>query len=368
MFRTACASIDCAALKHNFAQVRRFAPRSKIMSVIKANAYGHGMLEVANALADSDGFAVACVNEAVYLREHAYVQPITVLQGFADKTELSACVEYGLWPVVHHSQQLALLQAELPVTADLALWLKLTTGMNRLGFAAAQTPTIYRRLTAIAGVRQVRLMTHMARADQGPSSVASDPTQAQIETFLHHTAEITAERSLANSATLIAWPQAQYDWVRPGIMLYGASPFLLGNAPTTQYALKPVMQLSSRLIAINHCAAGQAVGYGGAWVCPSDSRIGVVAIGYGDGYPRAVDNTAWVSIRGQRAPLVGRVSMDLLTVDVTNIDAAVGDSVVLWGAAPTVDQIAASAGTIAYELLCNVSARVRHQYSSLNPR
>jgi alanine racemase len=363
MHRTTLAHIDLAALGHNFEQARLQAPDSRVMAVIKANAYGHGLLPVAEALATADGFAVACVDEAMALRRHGIEQPITVFQGFADDAELAACVDHRLWPVVHDATQLQQLE-DYAGTRPPALWLKITTGMNRLGFPSERTAGLVSALYAMPGIETVRLMTHMACADEGVIGDAgrTDFTARQIARFAAHTAGLDCERSLANSAALTAWPEARADWVRPGIMLYGASPFLPGRRARALLDLKPVMSLTSRLIAINRVRRGDAIGYGGIWQCPEDMPVGVVSIGYGDGYPRHIDETARVAIRGQSAPVVGRVSMDLVTVDLRAIDAAVGDEVELWGRHVPVDDIAESADTIAYELLCGVYGRVRYEY------
>ncbi|HEX5057218.1 MAG TPA: alanine racemase [Gammaproteobacteria bacterium] len=357
--RIARAIIDLNALRHNYREVRRFAPQSRIMCVIKANAYGHGMVEVAKALPQADGFAVACLDEALQLRSHGIRQPLTVFQGFQSTEDLQLCRRHGLWPVVHHASQLEMMAGEATTAAPLEVWLKIATGMNRLGFRPEDTAGAWERLRASGGVRRVRLMTHMARADEGRDG-DTDPTALQLRLFDSVTAGLNAERSLANSAALIDWPDARRDWVRPGIMLYGVSPFLPGHGPRLD--LKPVMTLRSRLIAINNRKSGEPIGYGGVWVCPRDMRVGAVAIGYGDGYPRHIETGTPVLVNGKRAPIVGRVSMDLLTVDLSASDAKVGDEVMLWGEGLPVDQMAVHADTIAYELLCSVYGRVNYEY------
>ena len=359
MHRAAYAEIDLAALRHNLRQVRWFAGESKVMCVIKANAYGHGLLQVAEALSQSDGFAVACVDEAIALRNRGITQTITVFQGFLDQSELAACAEHSLWPVLHDQTQLLILE-QAAITKPLRVWLKLSSGMNRLGFAAQQAQELWRQLQAIDGIEQIGLMTHMASADEGKGDV--DVTTTQIQSFQQHTATLEAERSLANSATLIAWPEARADWVRPGIMLYGASPFIPDIEDGETLQLRPVMRLASCLISIHQRRQDDLVGYGGIWHCPEDMPVGVVAICYGDGYPRHVDDTATVLVNGSYAPIIGRVSMDLLTVDLRGIEAQVGDEVTLWGEGLPVDEIAASADTIAYELLCGVYGRVEYRY------
>jgi alanine racemase len=359
IMRTARAVIDLNALRYNYGEVRRHAPDSRILCVIKANAYGHGMTEVARALPQADGFAVACLDEALQLRHNGIKQPITVFQGFQSADDLRACSQHDLWPVVHHRSQLEIMDiagAGMP----LAVWLKVATGINRLGFRPEEVRSAWQQLCGYPGVRQIRLMTHMARADEGNVQAADDPTIRQLRLFESATQGFDAECSLANSATLIGWPEAQREWVRPGIMLYGASPFLPGHGPMLD--LKPVMTLQSRLIAVNVRKRGEPVGYGGTWICPNDMPVGAVAIGYGDGYPRHIDIGTPVLLKNQQVPIIGRVSMDLLTVDLSAIDAEVGDEVTLWGGNLPVDMIARHADTIAYELLCNVYGRVHYEY------
>lgn len=356
--RIARAEIDLTALRHNFSLVRSYAVSSRIMCVVKANAYGHGILPVAEALSETDAYAVACVEEAVLLRQNGIVKPITVFQGFIDEAELIACADYDLWPLIHSESQIDLLQ-QTEHKCPGRLWLKLTSGMNRLGFPCEQAEQLWQGLNQLAGVSQVGLTTHMACADEGKSSQS---TQKQINRFETNTASLQTEKSLANSATLLSWPQARADWVRPGIMLYGISPFSPGVRHDCLKKLHPVMRLSSRLIAINHCRKGDSVGYGSIWQCPQDMPVGVVAIGYGDGYPRHINASACVVINGKRAKIIGRVSMDLLTIDLRNTKAEIGDSVVLWGPELPVEEIAQSAETIAYELTCAVYGRVQYQY------
>ncbi|HEY3487771.1 MAG TPA: alanine racemase [Gammaproteobacteria bacterium] len=353
--RTARAIIDLNALRHNFAQVRRYAPDSRILCVIKANAYGHGMIEVARALPQTDGFAVACIDEALVLRQQGIKQPLTVFQGFHSADDLQLCRQHELWPVVHHRSQLEIMLAA-GTQQSLNVWLKVATGINRLGFRPEEIREVWQSLRRHSD--RVRLMTHMARADEG--SGPDDPTTLQLRLFNSISAGLDAECSLANSAALIGWPEARREWVRPGIMLYGASPFLPDCGPALN--LKPVMTLKSRLIAINARKRGEPVGYGGMWICPGDMPVGAVAIGYGDGYPRHVDAGTPVLLHGRQAPIIGRVSMDLLTVNLSGIDAAVGDEVTLWGEGLPVDTIAHHADTIAYELLCNVYGRVHYEY------
>lgn len=360
--RLASAEINLTALRHNLDLVRHYVQGSRVMCVIKANAYGHGLLPVADALADTDGFAVACVDEAIALRKHGIEKPVTVFQGFIDETELSACREYDLWPLLHCHAQLDLLQHTKRKCPG-KIWIKLSSGMNRLGFPGDQAEKVHHMVSQFNDVNEIGLMTHMARADEGPADdPADDFTEQQIKRFLQDTQQLIGEKCLANSATLLAWPHAQADWVRPGIMLYGASPFLPGISHACLPRLQPVMRLTSKLIALNRCRKGDSIGYGSRWQCPEDMNVGVVAIGYGDGYPRHIDERASVYINGKHAAVVGRVSMDLLTVDGRDIEANVGDAVELWGSAVSIDDIAESAETIAYELACGVYGRVHYRY------
>lgn len=353
MTRPTRARLDAAALRHNVAQVRARAPRARLMAVVKADGYGHGLEWVARQLPMVDGFGVACVEEGIRLRHAGVTQPIALLEGFFSADELTAVAEHRLEPVLHCVEQVRILEScQLPV--ELSVWLKADTGMHRLGFDAAEWRDVYRRVRACRGVARVRFLSHLASADD-----PADPTTSQqLAAFESLTGEYAGERSLANSAAIVAWPACQFDWVRPGIMLYGVSPLIPPSAGTA-LNLKPVMTLETALIAIHRRKRGDAIGYGGAWHCPQDMTIGVAAIGYGDGYPRhaAAGTPVWVN--GRRAPLVGRVSMDMITLDLRQHPAArVGDRVVLWGGELPVEEVAAHAGTIAYELLCRVTPRV----------
>ncbi|MDD5036634.1 MAG: alanine racemase [Methylococcaceae bacterium] len=354
MLPAAHAVLDMAALTHNLARLRERAPRSKIMAVIKANAYGHGAIRVARTLREADAFAVARVDEGMALREAGIRQRIVVLQGFICQEELELHARYGLEPVVHALIQVSLLEntrLEKPVT----VWLKLDTGMHRLGLNAEEFEDGHRRLSACSSVFQpLALMTHLANAD-----VLSDPvTGRQLDLFRDNVVKLPGECSIANSAGLLAWENAQVDWVRPGIALYGASPF--PHRTGHEDGLKPVMTLRTRLIAIKHLKVGDAIGYGGDWVCHHPTRLGVAAIGYGDGYPRHARPGTPVLVCGQRVPLIGRVSMDMITIDLSECpQAVVGDAVTLWGAGLPVEEIARHADTIPYVLLCKVTPRVK---------
>jgi alanine racemase len=353
MTRPARALIDIKAMRANLQRVRTAAPSSRVLAVIKANGYGHGIIRTAETLHEADAFGVACLEEGVLLREAGIAHPIVLLEGFFDDGELAEIARNHLSVVVHHEHQLRLLEAaDLP--RPLSVWLKIDTGMHRLGFAPEQAAAVFGRLRACRNVvPRIRLMTHLANAD-----VRDDPlTERQIALFDSAVAELPGERSIANSAGILGWPQSHADWVRPGIMLYGASPF--ADSVGREEKLRPVMTLSSRLIAINLRRRGDALGYGGVWVCPEDMAVGVVGIGYGDGYPRVIADGTPVWIRGRRAGIIGRVSMDMLSIDLRNLpDAQVGDKVELWGSHLPVEEIAHAASTIAYDLLCGITQRV----------
>jgi len=362
MTRATRAVIDLAALQHNLQVSRHAAPNSKQMAIIKAHAYGHGMVRIAQALDDADAFGVALIEEAIPLREAGVSKPILLLEGFTSEQDLTLIRGYNLDCVVHHESQLRMLEAASgdPVT----VWMKIDTGMHRLGFKPEQANEVYQRLQQCALVKPtIHLMTHLANADDLDDSL----TEQQIKRFYEAIQFADAEDSnipcsIANSAGVLGWPASHADWVRPGIMLYGVSPFIAGKGK--EHDLKPVMTLQSELIAVNQFKEGDKVGYGGSWTCPDDMPVGVVAIGYGDGYPRHARPGTPVLVNGQRVQLLGRVSMDMITVDLREqANAAVGDEVTLWGEGLAVEEVADYASTIAYELLCSVTSRVRFDYS-----
>ena len=350
------AVVETAALRHNLAVIRRQAPRARIMAVVKANAYGHGSVVAAKALADADAFAVARLEEAVQLREAGLRQPILLLEGVFDAEQLAAAARHGFELVVHSVMQLSLLQAWRG-PSQFRTWIKCDSGMHRLGFALAEFRDAYQALTASAAVAgKPVLMTHLANAD------ASDDlmTRQQLRAFADAVAGLPGERSIANTAAMFALPDSQGDdgdWIRPGLALYGASPFAHRSA--TSLGLRPAMTLVSQVIAVKQVPVGGAVGYGATWRAARPTQLAVVAAGYADGYPRNTASGCPVLVNGREAPVVGRVSMDMLTVDVTGHAAvAPGDPVVLWGEGIPVEKVAAAAGTISWELLCGVSQRV----------
>ena len=358
MNRPARARIDLRALQHNFRRVQQAAPHSKIIAIVKAHAYGHGMVRVVQALPDADAFGVACMEEAVTLREAGCDRRIVLLEGLFSPADIMLINGYRLDVVIHSLHQVEMLE-QGSLSRPLDIWLKIDTGMHRLGFRPADAAAIAERLRCIPQVATLRFMTHFACADD----LACDMTAAQIRRFNATPGADAAERSLANSAGVLGWPDAHCEWVRPGIMLYGSSP--LAGQRAAALDLRPVMTLSTELIAVNARGKGDTVGYGGDWVCPRDMLIGVAAIGYGDGYPRHAASGMPVRVNGKPAALAGRVSMDMLCIDLGDQpDARIGDEVVLWGAGLPVDEVAAQAGTISYELLCGVGSRVQFDYVS----
>lgn len=356
--KPATAEIDLAALKQNVSVVRQCAPGHPIMAMVKGNGYGIGLVEAAQTLKDRvEGFGVARLEEALQLRAVGVQQPILILAGITEASDWSLVVEHQLQPMLHSEQQLALLEQQTlpePVT----VWVKVDSGMHRVGFEPAAIGDVLARLRACPHVtEQPVLITHLAYADMPQRT----ETTAQLAAFAQVTQTYEGPLSVANSAAILHWPAAHQGWVRPGIMLYGASPMVGQTA--TQHGLAPVMRLHAPVLAIRDVKAGQAVGYAGTWQAQQDTRVAVVAIGYGDGYPRHTPNGTPVYINGREYPRVGRVSMDLLTVDIGNdTSIAVGDEVELWGPNLPVERIADAAGTIAYELLCQVSRRVRFNY------
>jgi alanine racemase len=352
--RATGALIDLGALRHNLRRVRELAPRSRVMAVVKANAYGHGLAIAAQALAEADAFAVASLDEAQIVRRAGLSNPIVLLEGVFSEQELEEASKWDCEFVVHDDYQLKLIEKS-GLKDELTVWLKVDTGMNRLGFAPTALPDAWKRLNKAKAVKKpVRLMTHFASADE----VSNPKTVAQLEAFAAATKGLEAERSVANSAGILAWPHSHFDWVRPGSMLYGASPFATRTGADD--GLKPVMTMETALIAVKKLKKGESVGYGGAFVAPEDMTLGIAAIGYGDGYPRHAPSGTPMLVKGQRVPLVGRVAMDMIALDLRDVRSpAVGDRVVAWGPELPVEEIARAAGTIPLELLCGVTQRVK---------
>ncbi|GGX87021.1 alanine racemase [Litchfieldella qijiaojingensis] len=363
MARPLIADIDLDALRHNYCLARDLAPHSRALAVLKANAYGHGAVPCAQALSDlAPAFAVASLEEACVLREAGIETPIVLLEGIFEARELEVVDAMGLWTVVHSDWQLEAHLAYRP-QRPIPTWVKVDSGMHRLGFDPHRAEQVWERLAAAPDrVTDLHLMSHFATAD------ALDPSyfRHQLAVMDELAERLKAPTCLANSPATLAWPQAHGAWNRPGVMLYGSNP--LEGADNVSRGLEPVMTLRSELIAVRDLAAGEPVGYAGRWKAPRPSRIGVVACGYGDGYDRhAVDGTP-VLVNGQRTTIAGKVSMDMLTVDLTDIpDARIGSSVVLWGRAESgeclsVDEVARHCDTISYTLLTGVLPRVPRRY------
>lgn len=344
------ATIHLDALRHNLAVVRRYAPDSRVMAVVKANGYGHGLLRVAQGLSDSDGFAVLGVDEGIALREAGFEQAILLLEGLFEAEELDAAARHKLSVVVHGEPQLHMLEAARGLPA-VDVFLKVNTGMNRLGVPVGRFWSFYDRLRACKTVGQVILMTHFATADE-----AAGVTK-QFELFDDLTREISTPRSMANSAAILRHPQTHADWVRPGIMLYGATPF--PDQSAADFGLKPAMTLSSAIIAVQNLQPGQGVGYGHRFTAERPTRVGVVACGYADGYPRHARNGTPIAVAGKMTRTLGRVSMDMMFADLTDVpEADIGSPVELWGVQVPVDAVAEASDTMGYELLCAIARRV----------
>lgn len=354
MSRPARVVINLTALRHNLERVRRLAPQARVMAIVKTDAYGHGITRVARALSGADAFGVACLEEARQLRAHGITRPVILLEGAYAASELAEIGQLGLDVVVHELTQVEMLESASP-DHPLQVWLKVDSGMHRLGILPADFPGVWQRLQECRAVAQpLRLMTHLATASERMHPM----THLQLEAFHQLCGQLPVEKSIANSAAITALPESHAEWVRPGLMLYGVSP--MNDSLAASEGLMPVMTLQSRLIAIKGLHQGDPVGYGATWHCPEDMPVGVVAAGYGDGYPRHAPSGTPVLVNGKRVPLIGRASMDMLIVDLrTQPGAAVGDPVILWGAGLPVEEIARHADTIPYELLCGVHKRLQ---------
>ena len=356
--RLAIAEINLQALAHNLAQVRQFAPNSKVMAVLKANAYGHGLVKIAQHLNDADAFAVARIDEALALRAGGLTKPIVLLEGFFHQDDLPILLANNFQTIIHDENQLRALE-NAKLDEPISCWLKINTGMHRLGIAPTQLSDFYQRLQATNNAKDtINLMTHFSSADD-----VNDPkTAEQIALFDSLVQGKQQAHCLANSAGIIAWPAGHGDWVRPGLMMYGVSPML--NTSGKDHQLKPVMRLTTKVIAIRDVDAAQGVGYGGSWQSAQPTKLAVVAMGYGDGYPRHAKHGTPVVIAGKRYGIAGNISMDMISVDIgENADGIkVGDEVVMWGPELPVEEIAQCADTISYELLCNITPRVSYEY------
>jgi alanine racemase len=350
MSRPIQASISATALRHNYAAAKRAALQSKVFAVVKANAYGHGVERASRALVKADGFAIVEIEAAVAMRERGVAQPILLLEGFFEASELPVIAASDLAVVVHSEEQLRMLEASRP-PKRLDVFFKVNTGMNRLGFPIPAVRPSLERLRKSDRAKSITLMTHFATADDSRGIAEA------MRRFDAATAGLDLPRSLANSAAIFAHPESHADVARLGIALYGATPFADRSAESL--ALKPAMTLASRLIAIQDLAAGESIGYGAGFTCERPMRLGVVACGYADGYPRHAPSGTPVLVGGVRTKTAGRVSMDMITVDLANVpEARVGTPVVLWGEGMPIDEVAVSAGTVGYELMCALAPRV----------
>lgn len=346
--RPARALIDLQALRHNY-QIARELTGAKALAVIKADAYGHGAVRCAQALeADADGFAVACIEEALELRAAGIRAPVLLLEGFFEADELALIVEHDFWCVVHSLWQLEAIE-KAALSKPITVWLKLDSGMHRVGLHPKDYQAGYQRLLASGKVAKIVLMSHFARADELHSQVSAE----QVAVFEAARQGLSAEISLRNSPAVLGWPQIPSDWVRPGIMLYGATPFEEANAVASR--LQPVMTLESKVICVRELPAGEPIGYGAKFITQKPMRVGVVAMGYADGYPRHAPTGTPVMVAGQRSQLIGRVSMDMLCVDLTDVpQAGLGSTVELWGKNVLASTVAEAADTIPYQIFCNL--------------
>lgn len=354
MPRPLVATIEISALQHNLAVAQNCAPHAKVWAVVKANAYGHGLARGMQGFAAAHGLGLIEVDGAVHLREFGWSGPILLLEGVFEPADLQVVAKHQIQIAVHCREQIDMLErAQLASRVDVHL--KMNSGMNRLGFIPDAYRSAYDRLRALPIVRNIALMTHFANADDAANPRM--PLAEQLRRFQETTAELPGERSLSNSAACLLHPEAAGDWIRPGIMLYGATP---GVKSAAAFGLKPAMTLTSEIIGIQQISAGETVGYGSGFVADASMKIGIVACGYADGYPRHAPTGTPIVVDGVRTRVVGRVSMDMICVDLAPIPQAhVGSSVTLWGEGLPIDEVATAAGTVGYELMCALAPRVR---------
>lgn len=356
---TVIAAISRKAVKHNFQRIRTIAPSSKVIVILKANAYGHGLLEMAKTLPDCDAIGVARLEEALALRAGGIVKPILLLEGFFKPSDIPVLVTNNLQTVVHSTEQITQLEQANLDFGRLTVWLKIDTGMNRLGISCEAFEAARQRLTKIGFINQpLNFMTHFACADD-----LNNPfTGEQADSFYRLVAGYGGELTLANSAGLLAWPKTQSDWIRPGLLLYGCSPII--DRIGSDDGFIAAMTLSSSVIAVKQLKLGEKVGYGSSWTATKDTTLAVIAIGYGDGYPRHARDGTPILINGKRYPIVGRVSMDMITVDIGDDGNIVncGDQAIMWGPNLPVEEVAKFADTICYELILQLTSRVKIQF------
>lgn len=359
MSRPTYMNINLAALRHNLQRVFELAPGCSVIAMVKANAYGHGLVRIAQALEGTDALGVASLEEGIKLREAGIQQPIVLMEGLFYPDEIQEAERYHFRLVVHHWPHIEMLE-QATVATPFTIWLKLNTGMHRLGFPPDQLSAVYARLQAASSVRKpIGFMTHFAEADLTDRVT----THEQFQRFTAATQGLVGPRSCANSSGILAWPETHADWVRPGLMLYGASPFATKTG--LDHNLQPVMSLWSRLIAITEVKQGGRIGYGGTWTAPHDMAIGVVGVGYGDGYPQFAQSGTPVLLNGVECKTVGRVSMDMLTIDLQHQpNAKIGDPVLLWGEDLPVERVARCSQTSAYEILTRMTPRPKIEIRS----
>ena len=358
MSRPASATINLDALRHNYRLAKQLSGDGQVIAVVKADAYSHGAIPCARALADiADAFAVACIEEAVELRDSGITNPVLLLGGFFDQSELPLIEQHQFEFVVHNHEQLEILKQH-PFKTSIRVWLKMDSGMGRIGFCPEEYREVWQTLDELPFVDEIVLMSHFACADENDKGHAIK----QLNTFNQMTLGLPGPRSFCNSAGLISLPEGRADWNRPGLLLYGVSPFL--DSHPIEQQLQPVMEMSSAIVSVKEIPVGSSVGYGSNWIAKRPTRLGVIAMGYADGYPRHAENGTPILVNGQKMPLIGRVSMDMLAVDLTDLpDSKRGDKAILWGKDLPIEEVARKAGTIPYQLLCNLN-RVPVQYES----
>jgi alanine racemase len=354
MPRPLVATIDISAMRHNLAVAKNHAPGSKVWGVVKANAYGHGLARGMRGFSDADGLALIELDAAVRLREMGWGKPVLLLEGFFEPADLSIVAEYKLQVAVHCVEQMEMLE-KARLASPIHVHLKMNSGMNRLGFTPQAYRAAYARLKAIPAVGNISLITHFANADDAPN--AGMPLAEQVRRFLSAAEDLPGERSVSNSAADLMHPELAADWVRPGVMLYGGTP---GGKTAAEFGLRAAMTLESEIIGMQQIAQADTIGYGSRFTADKPMTVGVVACGYADGYPRHAPNGTPVLVDGRRTGIAGRVSMDMITVDLTDIPTArVGSKVTLWGDTLPIDEVATAAGTIGYELMCALAPRVK---------
>jgi alanine racemase len=359
------ANVNLTALQHNCDVIRKTAPRSKILAVVKSNAYGHGIVPVAQAVDSKvDAFGLAWLNEAIRIKESGVTKPLLLLKGVLTQGDLLCANSYGLDMVVHNFHQIELIE-KTALHNPFKVWLKIDTGMHRLGFQPQDVAAAYQRLMKHPKIiKPLCLMTHFSDADDTNNA----KTAGQIELFNRIVTDLKleGEKCLANSGGTVGWPQAHTDWVRSGILMYGASPML--GSTGKKLGLKPAMTMVTKILSIQHLTKGAQIGYGSTWSCPEDMPVGLVNAGYGDGYPRNAPSGTPLLINSVRCPLIGRVSMDIMSVDLRPCpQAKIGDEVILWGEGLPIEEVAHGANTVAYELFCHITQRVCFKYSHNHP-